>query len=42
MCYKENKYLFFRVMKNGQCFPANVFIFNMITDSFLVEKWGEL
>ena len=26
-------------MKNGQIFPANVFMFNMITDSFLVKKW---
>ena len=26
-CYKENKSLFFDVMKNGQIFPAKVFLF---------------
>ena len=27
MCYKENKSLFFDLMKNGQIFPSNVFHF---------------
>ena len=35
--YKENKSLFFDVMKNGQMFPSKVVIFDMITDYFLVE-----
>ena len=40
MCYKENKSLFFDVMKNGHIFPLA--IFNMILDCFLVEEWGTL
>ena len=38
MCYGENKSLFFDVMKNGKIFLENLVIFNMITDSFSVEK----
>ena len=40
--YKESKSLFFNVMKNSQIFLQKFDIFNMITDSFLVEKWGTL
>ena len=39
LCYKAN--LCHDVMKNGQMFSSKV-IFNMIADSFLVEKWGTL
>ena len=42
MCYRENKSLFFDIIKNGHIFPSKVFLFNKITDSFLVEKWGTL
>ena len=42
MCYKENKSLFFDVMKKGQIFPGNVCHFQYDYRFFLVEKWGTL
>ena len=38
---KVNLY-FFAVMKNGQIFLQKFVIFNMVTDSLLVEKWKTL
>ena len=45
MCYRENKYIFFfflTSLKMTKFFFQTFVIFNMITDSFLVEKWGTL
>ena len=40
MCYMENKSLFFRRHeKRPNFFLQMFFMFNMITDSFLVKKW---
>ena len=43
MCYRENKSLFFLAsLKMTKFFFRTFVIFNTITDSFLVEKWGTL
>ena len=43
MCYKENKSLFFlSLWEMARFFLQKFVIFNMITDSFLIEKWGAL
>ena len=40
MFYKKNKSLFIWSHKNDHNFLQKFVIFHMITDSFLVEKWG--
>ena len=42
-CYKENKPLYFLTLRKMAIFYLQMFvIFNMIKDSFSVEKWGTL
>ena len=40
MSYKENKYLLLMSWEMAKLFLQMFVIFNMITESFLVEKWG--
>ena len=42
MCYEENKSLFSDVWKMAKFFAQMFVFFNMMTDSFLVEKRGTL
>ena len=42
MCYEKKKSLLFDVVKNCQILPSKICYFNMISDSFLAEKWGTL
>ena len=40
MCYKENKSQFLTLWRMDTFFLQKFVVSNMITDSFLVEKWG--
>ena len=42
MCCKKINLHLFDIVKNDQIFPSKFAIFNMITGSILVEKWGIL
>ena len=42
MCYKENKSLFFWQHENLSNVAFKSLPFSIVTDSFLVEKWGTL
>ena len=42
MCYKENNSIFWRHEKWQKFILQNIVIFNVITDCFLIRKWGTL